>query len=330
MTAVQRVLTYSVAVADRACSIIRQILSSGKLDIVEKLNENDLQTEADRSVQRCIVSNLTTRFPHLTVIGEEELPTSHEPLPDHWNVLDDHHHIHLEQEVGQLACPSQWQDVTEDQIVVWVDPLDGTKEFTQGLLDHVTVLIGIAANGVPAAGVVAQPYYNYQNYAQAAECPGRTLYALVGTGVVRGGLNVHSLPTPVHLHADSPGVAASGGVITTTRSHGTGLVREALQAMQPDRVEAVGGAGHKVLLLLEGRAHAYVFASPGCKKWDTCAPQALLQTLGGKLTDMHGAPLPYSTSSPHVNSAGVLATAPGLRHQWYVDRVPDSVRQQLS
>lgn len=32
---------------------------------------NDLQTEADRSAQRCIVSSLLKTFPTVTVIGEE-------------------------------------------------------------------------------------------------------------------------------------------------------------------------------------------------------------------------------------------------------------------
>lgn len=32
-----------------------------------------------------------------------------------------------------------------------------------GLLDHVTVLIGIASGGKPVGGVIHQPYYNYQN-----------------------------------------------------------------------------------------------------------------------------------------------------------------------
>ena len=32
---------------------------------------NDLQTEADRSVQRCILASLYKMFPGLTVIGEE-------------------------------------------------------------------------------------------------------------------------------------------------------------------------------------------------------------------------------------------------------------------
>lgn len=39
--------------------------------LVIQENVNDLQTEADRSVQRCIVSSLHQQFPKLTVIGEE-------------------------------------------------------------------------------------------------------------------------------------------------------------------------------------------------------------------------------------------------------------------
>ena len=33
---------------------------------------NDLQTEADRSAQRCIVASLCQQYPDLTIIGEEE------------------------------------------------------------------------------------------------------------------------------------------------------------------------------------------------------------------------------------------------------------------
>ena len=33
--------------------------------------KNDLQTEADRSAQRCIVASLTQQFPKIHVIGEE-------------------------------------------------------------------------------------------------------------------------------------------------------------------------------------------------------------------------------------------------------------------
>ena len=52
------VLATSVAVADKAGRIVREIMSRGDLGIVEKTGKNDLQTEADRSAQRCIVASL--------------------------------------------------------------------------------------------------------------------------------------------------------------------------------------------------------------------------------------------------------------------------------
>lgn len=42
-----------------------------------------------------------------------------------------------------------------------MDLLD-THFFFTGLLDNVTVLIGIAYEGKAIAGVINQPYYNYQ------------------------------------------------------------------------------------------------------------------------------------------------------------------------
>lgn len=69
----------------------------------------------------------------------------------------------------------------------------------------------------------------------------------------------------------------------TTRSHLTDSVTSALEALKQkglaDDVKKVGGAGFKVLKVLEGSA-AYVFASQGCKKWDTCAVEAVLQASG--------------------------------------------------
>ena len=53
-------------------------------------------------------------------------------------------------------CP-EIEDAGE--IVVWLDPLDGTAEFIDGLLSHVTTLIGIAYKGKALAGVINQPFY---------------------------------------------------------------------------------------------------------------------------------------------------------------------------
>ena len=49
-----------------------------------------------------------------------------------------------------------------------------------GLLDHVTVLIGISVGGKAVAGVIHQPYYNYKAGSDAKL--GRTIWGIIGIG----------------------------------------------------------------------------------------------------------------------------------------------------
>jgi 3'(2'), 5'-bisphosphate nucleotidase len=91
----------------------------------------------------------------------------------------------------------------------------------------------------------------------------------------------------------------------------------------------VGGSGHKVLLLIEGEAHAYVFPSPGCKKWDTCAPEAILHALGGKMTDIKGNFYEYHKDVEVVDEWGILATANVADHEDYLSRIPQECKDQV-
>ncbi|CAL4128183.1 unnamed protein product, partial [Meganyctiphanes norvegica] len=284
--------------AAQAGCIIRDVMNKGNLGIVEKENAYDLQTEADRAAQRCIISSLSKHFPKITIIGEEEdtgVGTIVDVSKD--NFVD-------------VTCPSQFTELKEDELVMtldFVDPVLSISSFEcqrsghQGvcknlsiqcssLLEHVTVLIGIAVNGKAIGGVIHQPYYNCE---ASANDFGRTVWGVVGDKV--GGMSVQHPPS-------------SGCIVTTTRSHSSATVNDAVNALTPDQVMRVGGAGHKVMLLLEGQAHAYVFASPGCKKWDTCGPQAVLESAGGCLTDIQGKPIPYDSTAPHRNKIRSLAT----------------------
>lgn len=67
----------------------------------------------------------------------------------------------LEESVLSHRCPDELQNVQDEDVVVWVDPLDGTSEFTQGLLDHVTILIGLSVKGKAIGGVIHQPFFNH-------------------------------------------------------------------------------------------------------------------------------------------------------------------------
>jgi len=47
--------------------------------------------------------------------------------------------------------------------VVYIDPLDGTKDFVNGNKYAVTVLIGLAINGIPKVGIIHNPFASNQN-----------------------------------------------------------------------------------------------------------------------------------------------------------------------
>jgi 3'(2'), 5'-bisphosphate nucleotidase len=112
-----RILASSVCATVQAGKIIRDVLSRGELNIVEK-GKNDLQTEADRSAQQCIVASLSHQYPNITIIGEEESPSC--KIPSEWIITE------ADQDILQLKLPTHLEDINLKDICIWVDPLDGT------------------------------------------------------------------------------------------------------------------------------------------------------------------------------------------------------------
>ncbi|CAH8471810.1 unnamed protein product [Schistosoma haematobium] len=313
---VMRILAASVSLADKACFFIRAVYDSKDLAIIDK-GVDDLQSRADRDSQRCIVQSLNETFPGLHVIGEEgdldpgDLSTSTE----------------LNSTVLEHRCPPELKDLSLEDIVVWVDPLDGTKEFTEGLVEFVTVLIGISIAGKPVGGVIAQPFYKANT--TEPHYTTRIVWGLVGLGVF--GINPlvpsSKLPYPVNQNAQK---LTSPHVIVVTRSHRSTTQDFVDGAFYPTEVLRVGGCGYKVLVLLEGRAHVYVFPSQGTKKWDTCAPEAVLLASGGILTDLTGQSYKYDLNAKHDNLRGILATPVADWLPSYVSCLPKEVLDDFS
>ncbi|VDL98171.1 unnamed protein product [Schistocephalus solidus] len=357
---IMRLMASSVTLAKEAASIIRKVCSGGKLGIVEK-GVNDLQTQADRSAQHCIVSSLSHKFPGLCIIGEEDLQGKDQPLS---HIIED-----MDSQVLIKQCPPALESTALEDVVVWVDPLDGTGEFAQatgatadqylrpntrvrmhspysshvrsvcagGLLEHVTVLIGVAVNGRAVGGVVCQPFYmpdfkavvqmQQERQPPMEQTSPRLIWGLEGLGLF--GIKPEPLPSqPVFEDGNPP--ESMNNVIVTTRSHPTPNTVAALQACVATKILKVGGCGFKVLMLLEGVAHSYVYANSGCKRWDTCAPEALLNCIGGRLTGLDGKLYSYSKEVHPLNTMGVLATPVAAWHSTYLSRIPTSVVQSLT
>ena len=96
-----------------------------------------------------------------------------------------------------------------------------------------------------------------------------------------------------------------------------------------------------MLMVLENTVDAYIYPSPGTKRWDTCAGDALIRAAGGSVTDVHGRDLVYDPVTPVpstgdqsgfvqrcMNSCGVLAAMKGLEE--LRAKIPQDVLSSLS
>ena len=125
----------------------------------EEGNIKSVVTQADIDAQKRIITGLRSTWgDDLLIIGEEEddgdeddavVPNDDDKkknrlaldLLDHTTIVDD-----AEDQVDM------------EDLVLFVDPLDGTREFVEGRLENVACLIGIAKRGRPIAGVIGLPF----------------------------------------------------------------------------------------------------------------------------------------------------------------------------
>jgi len=126
--------------------------------------------------------------------------------------------------------------------------------------------------GEPIIGVIHQPFEN------------RTVWAWRGHGRSR----IPEYKTLID-HKDNDGFS-----IIVSRSH-QGEVKElAAKAFgESSKVTPAGGAGFKALKVAQRKFDAYVH-NTAIKKWDICAGNALLRTVGGDMTDLYGNRIDYS------------------------------------
>lgn len=65
-------------------------------------------------------------------------------------------------------------------------------------------------------------------------------------------------------------------------------------------------------------ATAYLH-STAIKKWDICAGNAILNSIGGRMTNLQGEDIDYSSNSP-LNDKGLLATISD-NHDNYISKI---------
>ena len=183
-----------------------------------------------------------------------------------------------------------------------------------GFLSHVTVLIGIAVKGEPVGGVVHRAFSE-----DCTSSEGSTYWVLKGLGT-RG----------IAVSQHQPPLNTEEMRIVFTRSHYTDLIHQTVEALKPKEVLRKGGCGNKVMMVVEGDVDAYVFPSPGTKKWDTCVGDAIVREVGGVLTDVNGHLLKYDSWENYGNKLGIIVSMNRATHQAILDKIPQSVKDSLA
>jgi 3'(2'), 5'-bisphosphate nucleotidase len=258
-----------VALAARAARAVLEVYQ-GEF-AVEYKGPRDPVTAADLRAHALLVEGLGAAFPGVPVVSEE-------------------------------GDPASFRALDRAERALFVDPLDGTREFIDRNGEFV-VMIGLVEAGRATAGVVHAPV------------AGTAWAGRVGAGAWRvpaGGGRWE----PVRVSAEADLARAR---LVASRSHRTGRLERALAALGAAELRRLGSAGLKGAEVAAGLAEAYVHPGGGLRRWDTCALDALVRAAGGEVTDLAGAPLAYG-GDPLLRVAGLVASN-GATHEAILRRL---------
>ena len=261
-------------------------LSAGELD---NAGASQVVTRADFRAQLIIMKCLKANYPQAVVVAEEDENEAQSTAEE----LDDLASCFSEDIDVDLDVPPDLAECSWDDLTVWVDPLDGTKEFARGNLESATVLIGISFKQVPVAGVIHQPFRQTAD-GKSGSC---TTWGIVGAGV-----------RSTRLGKVCPGPASSKHVAVLSESKkDKDIVVSTLGRLPANTdIQRAGGCGNKLVQVIEQRAD-FMLQAPGSQRWDSAAGEAILRALGGGLCSLHGETYQYVRDGSHRNDGGLLA-----------------------
>jgi 3'(2'), 5'-bisphosphate nucleotidase len=82
-------------------------------------------------------------------------------------------------------------------------------------------------------------------------------------------------------------------------------LKEVLARVGAEEILKVGGSGYKAILVATGMADAYLYPETVAKKWDICAPDAIVRAAGGVVESFAGGEDSYDFNSGNIATNGV-------------------------
>jgi len=155
---------------------------------------------------------------------------------------------------------------------VWViDPIDGTKEFIEGV-PQFAVSIALVVDGTPVVSVVYNP---------ATE---KFFRAVRGKGAVLNG-------SPIHVGTRSE---LDGSLLLVSRSEPR---RKFTSFAERCRIESVGSIAHRLALVAGGEGDG-TLTFRTIREWDICGGVLMVEEAGGMVLDGSGKRLSFNQEAP--------------------------------
>lgn len=286
----KNILITAIEAARRGGTEITNLKGPLNIKIKGKTKEgvDDSVTRADFLSHCAMYYTLKQTFPLVLIISEED----HECEKVEELKYDPAKYLPTDDKLSKTSDIL----VPLEDIVIWIDPLDATKEYTENLHQYVTTMVCVAVKGKPIIGVIHKPYTNKTSWAWVDKVTSEDLHK------------------PEEQTTDKPKVIIS-------LSH-AGEAEKLLKLALGENVEVItaGGSGYKSLEVTSGNVTAY-YHTTSIKKWDICAGNAILNALGGKMTTSFSDEIYYSsaTTGKVVVDKGLLATM--YNHDWYIDKL---------
>ena len=249
----RRELTLARRAARAAGDILRGHWRRGDYQIGSKGKDNPV-TEADLEADRALKRLLHDPFPEYGWLSEETADSD-----------------------ARLKCRRVWI----------VDPLDGTKEFIQGIPEF-CVAVALVEEGHPVLGVTYNPITR------------EMFWSARGMGCHLNTEAVRVTRTRVLRRAN----------VLASRSETARGEWEVFHGRL--RVSPTGSVAYKLALVAAGKGDATFTRSPK-SEWDIASGAALLAEAGGTMTDIHGTMIRFNQR--RVKVAGMIADNTVLHEQ---------------
>lgn len=314
-TAEQNTAIAAVIAAAKLCEMVRNEI------IVQSIEKQDRSpvTVADFASQALICRAIASAFPCDAIVAEEDAANLRRPEMS-----------------GCLQQVTQFvqrfvSDATSELVLDWIDkggsetvetrywtldPIDGTKGFLRG--DQYAIALALIENGEVKLGVLACPSLPLELDHPDSD-RGVLFYATRNEGAYRRGMHqADSKPIHVVSPDDKQKLRFVEGVETAHSNHSKQEALAQSVGIQAPSIRMDSQA--KYGMIAQGQAALYLRlpnpASPNYREkiWDHAAGSILVEEAGGRVTDMAGQALKFSTGRSLQENQGIIASS-GTLHE---------------